>query len=566
MSARILIVDDNPTNMKLAADVLGSAGCAVRKAGDAEEAQVFLANELPDLILMDIALPGMDGLSLTRKLKADERFRRIPIVALTASAMKGDDKKALAAGCQGYITKPIDTRRFAQQVLAFLPFDTPITGSREHERAMPVRNTPMTVLVVDDSAGNRKLLRANLEHEGYGVLEAANGREALEVLDRERADAVISDILMPLMDGYRLCREIRASSRPYATLPLVLCTATYDSPRDRELAEAVGADDYLVRPAPIAVIVRAIQEARKKARTPAQQAVSSLEEVDVLQQYNAALVRKLEERNAQLQNALAELQASQLKLVELNRYLELRVEQRTAAFDAANKEIESFSYSVAHDLRAPLRHIVGFADLLRESAAERLTGEDHVFVDKIMSAATRMDQLITDLLSFAQAARTELTIGPVNLEDVLDDALGTLHSEIRGREIQWKREPLPEVRGDASLLCQVYVNLISNAIKYTRPRSPAIIEIGYRAGRSQEVVLYVRDNGVGFDMSRGKQLFGVFQRLHSASEFEGTGIGLANVQRIVARHGGRVWAEAAVDRGAAFFFTLPPANAPRAGA
>ena len=561
MNARILIVDDNPINLKLATDVLEETGCQVIQATDAEQALKLLADTTPDLILMDLALPGMDGLTLTRKLKDDERLRHVPIVALTASAMKGDDIKALSAGCQGYISKPIDTRRFVHQVSGFL------SAPSQELPAAPLRGAQgaMRILVVDDSPQNRKLLRAGFEHEGHAVLEAANGREALQVLERERVDAVISDILMPMMDGFRLCREIRRGGRPYAMLPFILYTATYDSPGDRQLAESIGADDYLLKPAPISIIMHSLRAAQHKSHVQGPGTPAPMEEVDVLEQYNAALVRKLEERNGQLQHSLADQQAAHEQLLELNRYLEMRVEQRTAALDAANKELESFSYSVAHDLRAPLRHISGFADLVRETAGEQLNEECQGFIDKIMGATQRMDQLIMDLLAFARTARTELVIGEVDLERVLDEALQAVSRDIQGRDIEWRREPLPKVRGDPALLRQVFINLISNAAKYSRPRKPAVIEIGHRPGRAHEVVLYVRDNGVGFDMRHAGALFGVFQRLHGGAEFEGTGVGLANVQRIVAKHGGRIWAEAAVDRGATFYFTLPPANAPGAG-
>lgn len=566
MTARILIVDDNPTNMKLAADVLESAGCEVVRAVDAEQAQATLASVTPHLILMDIALPGMDGLTLTRKLKADERYRPIPIVALTASAMKGDDIKALQAGCQGYITKPIDTRRFARQVLAFLPnhlaMDTTITVPVPVPVPVHTSEAPMSILVVDDSASNRKVLRAGLEPEGHTVFEAANGREALRVLDRERVDAIVSDILMPTMDGFRLCHEIRKSNKSFATMPFILYTSTYDSPGDRALAQTVGSDGYVLKPAPLPTLMQALREAQQKPHRHGQSSPPSVDESEVLEQYNAALVRKLEERNEQLQLTVAELEVAHSCILNLNRDLEMRVEQRTAALDAANKELESFSYSIAHDLRAPLRHISGFADLLRESVGEHLNEEGRCFVDKIMGAADRMDQLIQDLLAFARTARAPLAATEVDLESLLEEAFQAVQADTRERNIQWKRERLPRARGDQALLRQVFVNLISNAVKYTRTRSPAVIEIGHRVGRAHEVVVFVHDNGVGFDMRHAGTLFGVFQRLHG-SEFEGTGIGLANAQRVIGRHGGRIWAEAAVDHGATFYFSLPAVDVPR---
>jgi CheY-like chemotaxis protein/nitrogen-specific signal transduction histidine kinase len=557
VTAHILIVDDNPTNMKLAANVLEDAGCKVAKAGDAAEALALLATIVPDLILMDIAMPGMDGLTLTRKLKADKRYRRIPIVALTASAMKGDDAKAHDAGCHGYITKPIDTRRFATQVFAFLP------GTEAAQTNSPRNaNGTLHILIVDDHPANRKVLRAGLEGEGHIVHESANGQEALNVLERMRVDAVVSDILMPTMDGFRLCLEIRNSNAPYATLPFILYTATYDSPGDRALAQSVGADGYVLKPAPISVMLQALREAQEMhpQRRPT---APSIGESDVLEQYNAALVHKLEERNEQLQQSIEDLQSAHEQILALNRDLETRVEQRTAALDAANKELESFSYTVAHDLRAPLRHISGFADLIQETAGAQLNEECQGFIAKIMSATQRMDQLIHDLLEFSRSARSELHAAEIDLEKVLAGALDAVYVDTRERNIEWRRAPLPKAQGDPALLHQVFINLLSNAIKYSRTRNPAVIEIGCRAGRAHEVVIFIRDNGVGFDMRHADKLFGVFQRLHAGNEFEGTGIGLANVQRIISRHGGRAWAEAAVDHGATFYFSLPSTEAPR---
>lgn len=561
MDARILIVEDNPTNLRLAKEILEDAGCSVEQAIDAEEAQALLGQTSPDLILMDIALPGMDGLSLTRKLRADARFKDIPIVALTASAMKGDAAKALAIGCQGYITKPIDTRRFAQQILEFLPIQSQVVVEASHPADAPEIEI---ILVVDDSATNRKLLRAGLEAEGFVVLEAANGVQALDVLERERVDALISDILMPCMDGFRLCSEIRKSEKGYAVLPFILYTATYDSPGDRELASTVGADGYVLKPAPIPVLLEALRKARlgvPRTRPPMEARPA---DSYVLEQYSAALVRKLEERNCELQRALTMLQSAHEQIVELNCHLEARVEQRTAALEAVNKALESFAYSVAHDLRAPLRHICCFAELLKESAGVQLSDTCQGYISKITTAAKRMDQLISDLLAFSRSGRTTLAATPVELEPVLEEALQSVQADAPGRNIVWHRTPLPAGHADPAMLRQVFINLLSNAIKYTRNRDPAVIEIGHCAGRAHEVVVFVRDNGVGFDMRHSRQLFGVFQRLHSDGEFEGTGIGLASAHQIIVRHGGRIWAEAVVNQGATFYFSVPAADAPAA--
>ncbi len=223
-----------------------------------------------------------------------------------------------------------------------------------------------------------------------------------------------------------------------------------------------------------------------------------------------------------------------------------------------NHELESFSYSVSHDLRAPLRHITGFAALLERSAGERLGEKDRRYLATITNAATRMGRLIDDLLAFSRTGRAALSRQPVDLTQVVDEARREIEDETAGRELDWVVEPLPAVSGDREMLKLVFVNLLSNAVKYSRPRERARIEV--RAAKANgRVTVFVRDNGVGFDPQYAHKLFGVFQRLHSADDFEGTGIGLATVRRIVNRHGGKVWAEGVLGEGATFFVSLPPA-------
>jgi signal transduction histidine kinase len=415
----------------------------------------------------------------------------------------------------------------------------------------------MNLLIVDDYPNNLKLLRSALEAEGHRVIESGDGLEALQVLRREPVDAVISDILMPNLDGFRLCHEIRYSREFDSTIPVILYTATYNSPSDRQLAETVGADAYLLKPAPTHAILDAIHSAQRDAGARTAATAPHADEHYVLEQYSATLVRKLERRNSELHEGIGNLQAAHEHIRELNQNLEARVAQRTAALAAANKELEAFSFSVSHDLRAPLRHISGFAQLLDESVGSTLAGENRDFLTQIIMAARRMDQLIDALLEFARTSRAEMQLSEVDLEDLVNEAMAMLQTDLKGRNIHWQRAHLPRVRGDATLLRTVFVNLLSNAIKYTRTRDPASIEIGTRKGRSGELVVFVRDSGVGFDLRYAQRLFGVFQRLHRVDEFEGTGIGLANVLRIITRHGGAVWAEAAVNHGATFSFSLP---------
>jgi PAS domain S-box-containing protein len=239
------------------------------------------------------------------------------------------------------------------------------------------------------------------------------------------------------------------------------------------------------------------------------------------------------------------------------RGLNQELAKRSAALEASNKELEAFAYSVSHDLRAPLRHMVGFGELLQRSASTRLDDKGQRYMHIILDSAKRMGALIDDLLAFSRIGRAETQRTPVNLDHLVQEALNEVRLEATGRDIVWQIDKLPVCYGDRSMLRLVLVNLLSNAVKFTRPRSQAQIEVGWAPGDSSEVVIFVRDNGAGFDMKYVDKLFGVFQRLHHMDAFEGTGIGLATVQRIVHRHGGKVRAEGALDRGATFYFSVP---------
>ncbi len=386
------------------------------------------------------------------------------------------------------------------------------------------------ILVVDDATANLQLLTNILSEQGYIVHPASDGELALRFVQSILPDLILLDIRMPGMDGYEVCRRLRREERTRA-IPIIFISVLEDE-GDKVKGFQEGAVDYITKPfRPEEVLARIRIHLR-------------------LRELTEHLERTVATRTAELHAANAQLQ-------QLNETLEQRVAQRTAALEAANEELEAFAYSVSHDLRAPLRYIDGFVGLLEKSTAAALDQESRHYMATISESAKLMGTLIDDLLSFSRMGRQEMSRMAFDLGVLVREVVREFGPETEGRCIRWHVADLPAVTGDPAMLRQVLVNLVSNSLKFTRPRQQAEITIGCLPGKEDETVVFVRDNGVGFDPDYAHKLFGVFQRLHRVDEFEGTGIGLANVRRIVGRHGGRTWAEGAIDRGAAFYFSLP---------
>jgi signal transduction histidine kinase len=398
------------------------------------------------------------------------------------------------------------------------------------------------VLIVEDSATQARALEIVLTSEGFEVELAGDAESGLARLQAKPFDLVVSDIIMPGISGYDLCRKVK-SQRATKNIPVILLT-TLSDPLDIIQGLESGADNFITKPYDPNYLV---------ARVNALLASRRLRQSRKLQMgIEIFFLGKPFTITSEKEQILDLLICTFEDIVRTNRELQLSKN----ALALANQELEAFSYSVSHDLRAPLRAIDGFSHALASECADSLGDDGIGYLKHIRSAVTRMGQLIDDLLSLARVSRTELHRGPLLLDEIARDCVEALHSSDPERQVTWVIPSELQADGDPKLLRIALENLLGNAWKFTRKTPRARIELGKQSGRESEPLYFIRDNGAGFDMAYADRLFAPFQRLHSASEFEGTGVGLATVQRIIHRHGGRVWAEGDPQRGATFFFSL----------
>jgi len=409
------------------------------------------------------------------------------------------------------------------------------------------------ILIVDDAPVNLRLLRAVLEGHDMQVVDALDGAQALEVLEHEPVEAIISDILMPRVDGYRLCQAVRKNER-WRNLPFIFYSATYTSEGDEKLCYDLGGDKYLRKPAPPNVLMAALDEVMRATNQRAPGPVA-LSESEVTREYSERLVCKLEQKNQELEMRSEQLEQARSALEEANQGLDLRVRQRTAELELANQELEAFSYSVSHDLRSPLNHIGGFIDIVMRNCGDRLDETNLKHLQTARGAARKMADLISALLDLSRLGRADVEQTSVDLSALAAEIFEELKLSEPKRVAQVDIAPAMRVQGDRRLLRIVLTNLLGNAWKYSRKQPQARIEFG-RFPNGQGDTYFVRDNGAGFDMAYVHRLFHPFQRLHGQYEFEGNGIGLATVRRILNRHHGRIWAESLERQGATFYFTI----------
>jgi two-component system, NtrC family, sensor kinase len=517
----ILLIDDSVTFREELKSALQEAGYRVIVAATGEEGLRIAADARPSGVVVDGVLPGIDGATFIRRIRLDAGLRGLPCFLLTGSEDRSAELVALDAGADAFAIKEENVGLILARISAMLRS----AGEQSSRRATTSLLGPKKVLAVDDSETYLQQLAEALRAEGYEVILARSGEECLDLLSVQPVDCVLLDLLMPGIGGSETCRRVKAVPA-LRDIPVILLTAV----EDRETmiqGLGAGADDYIAKSSDLDVVhARVLAQIRRKQFEDEHRTVRE-----------QLLRAEYEANKARTALEMAEARAAHAEELELK-----------------NEELESFSYSVAHDLRAPLRSIDGFSLALLEDCGEKLNKEEKEYLRYVRESTQHMARLIDDLLALSRVTRGELDRAETDISALARLVVGRLRRSAPDRRIDVIVADGLIAHCDDRLLNVVLENLIGNAWKFTGKQSDPCIEIG--ATGENPKIYFVRDNGVGFDMAYASKLFGVFQRLHSTKEFEGTGVGLVTVQRIVRRHGGRIWVKAAVGSGATFFFTL----------
>jgi signal transduction histidine kinase/FixJ family two-component response regulator len=529
----ILHLEDNQYDSEIIAATLKKSGLAadIEVARDRREFLSAIESKSYDVVLSDNNLPGFDGTMALRVVR--EKRPGTPFIFVSGFADREDAvKKQRATGAADCISKSeLDSLKDA------------ILRSVEAGATVPVK--PVSDATAAYISGMERLvsvvqelsLTRDLEHLMAIVRQAARELTGADgatfvLRDGDQCHYADEEAIAPLWKGRRF--------------PMSQCISGWVMlNRQAVVIEDIYADDRIPVDAYRRTFVLSLAMVPIRSAAP----------IGAIGAYWATK-RSPQPHEVKLLQALADSASIAMENVQLYRNLEQKVADRTARLKMLNAELETYSDSVSHDLRAPLRHIGGYLEMIRDDHGNALTDSSRRHLAVIADATRRMETLIEDLLEFSRMGRTELHHGRVNMNRLVEEVRQELLPETRNRAILWDVGDLPELNVDRALVKQVWSNLIGNALKYTRPRPRAEIRVGGVAGEG-ECIFFVEDNGVGFDMQDASNLFGAFQRLHRQDEFEGSGIGLANVRRIVERHGGRTWAKAEPDRGATFYFTLP---------
>lgn len=520
-SRTVLVIDDSLTFREELKSMLESSGYAVVTAGSGEDGLQSAVDTRPSVVVVDGLLPGIDGPTVIRRIRADAVLRSTPCILLTGSGERSSELKALDAGADAYVRKDEDTRVILARVTAVLR-SCRVPSAVGHTSSLLA---PKRILTVDDSATSLNEVATQLREEGYDVVPARSGEEALELLSVQSVDCILLDLNMPGLSGQETCRRIKGSAE-WRDIPLIMHTVLEEHDAMIEGINA-GADDYVTKSNDLEVL---------SARIRAQLRRKQFE--DENRNIREQLLQK--ELEVTMANSARELAETRAAFVE--------------ELERKNSELEAFSYSVSHDLRAPLRGIAGFSQILLQDYSGNLDEQGKNHLARIVEAAQRMAELIDALLQLSRLGRTELCKERVDLSAMARSVLEELSSNEPDRKVKCSIEDEVFVHADRRLMRVALENLLANAWKFTS-KVVASIEFGAEQ-RNDGLAYFVRDNGAGFSMEHAAKLFIPFQRLHRHADFPGTGIGLATVHRVVSKHGGRIWAEAAPQKGASFFFTL----------
>ena len=506
---KILIVDDKTENLIALEKVLKEIEVDVVKATCGNEALKATLNHDLALAILDIQMPEMDGYELAEYLRSEGKTKNLPMIFL--SAVYSDEYhvfKGYEAGAVDFITKPYNPYYLISKVKIFLQLDRQKKELLDKIELEKSKNYLESILMsVNDS-----IIVLSLN----GIMKTVN-KAALSLWGYKHKEMIDGNI------GILFENDIY--------------TAWLNSLKDYELSK--NKSNIAFNKVEINIVTK------KDIKIPALISGSALLN-----------------RNGDIQGAvlvavdISDRKNAELQIRKMNEELEERVKERTLQLEISNKDLESFSYSVSHDLRTPLRAIDGFTNSLHKKYVDKLDDEGKRLINVIVDSTHKMDRLIDDLLSFSRLGKKDVKRSIVNMNQLFTDVFNELRALCPERNIDFKIFQLPQIPADASLMTHVVTNLLSNAVKFTQQKEQATIEVG-SLKKNRQVIYYVKDNGAGFDMRYSNKLFTVFQRLHSDKEFEGTGVGLAIVLKIIQKHGGSIWAEAKVNRGATFYFSLP---------
>ncbi|MBI5494784.1 MAG: response regulator [Deltaproteobacteria bacterium] len=539
---RILIVDDQRDSLVAIHGALEPLGLDVVRAQSGREALRTLLSQDFNLILLDVGMPEMDGFETATLIRESERHRRTPIVFLTGLRSMENVKRGYAAGAADYIEKPVEAETLRSKVAALVHLFRDSVAMPDD----PVAN----ILVVDDTPANLAAIDGALSTLRENIVTAGSGEEALALLSEQEFSVLLLDVILPGIDGIETAAVIRRNPRT-RDLPIIVMSSLAQAPEYIARGYAVGAVDYLFPPvepsvlrAKVAVFVDLFKK-RERLRRHEEQ-IRRFERAESARQ--VAEERQAREVEAVKVRAAEELAATRAALIaELNR--------KNDELTGLNHELDAFTYAASHDLRAPLRAVDGFSRALLEDCADELSGKGQEHLRSICESSQQMGRLIEALLGLSRVSRTDLQPETVDVSKLGTEVLERLAKAAPDRKVEVVVDGGMTATGDRRLIEVMLENLLGNAWKFTARKPNGRIEL-VRDTHEDRPVFVVRDNGAGFDARYASKLFQPFQRLHTQTDFPGTGIGLATVHRIVRRHGGRIWAKGAVDQGAAFYFTL----------